>query len=151
MGGGPDPRAILVLAFGLVAVVQGVRIRTGRDRRWFTVSRGTNQVAVMRNGPFLLIPIGILFICAGLVAVLPNEGEWSALGDALGRLGAIALPVLVIGLSAPPPWLMPTWYRREMAAGGIPRDKFDWAFLAFSVAGAVVLSLAFVYIWLTAN
>lgn len=103
----------------------------------------------MRNGPFLLIPTGLVFICASLVKLLSEGGAWSSLGDLIATLAVLALPIVVIGLSAPPAWLMPTWYRRDVPRSEMPRDRFDWAVLAASIAGGAVITLAVAYTVLT--
>jgi hypothetical protein len=147
-----DLFAILAgLALGIGGIGLGWAFTTGRYRAPARYYWNVDLPWYIRNGPFAMFPVGVMFICGvGLLVVqyLPATLHVAAVGLlTVGFLGSFL--VAVAWTRRPPQSLKPQWLRiqqdQRKAPGATPglAGVFD-RILATFVVGTVVVVLAIV-------
>jgi hypothetical protein len=151
----------IMLAFGLVCLVHGYRVRAGKSRSFYPSYRTD---VWYRNGPFALLPFG-LWLLAGSGAILASN---EAVVGLFAMIGFVVLALSLVWLFRPAELIKPRWLR-EVEAGRaaepqptavygtrspsgarrlyLPPPVYWGGWIATAVAVVLVLWLAFGWPW----
>jgi hypothetical protein len=156
----PDVRwwAPLFAVLGVVALAQGILMRTGRWRGWWRDQRNPHSPLVQRNIVFASLPWGAAIALGFLGVILVDRpSPWREV--ALGAF-YLMIALMLLGfvfLVYQPGWIKPAWLREmeraaprspsgaDPLAAGEPPEMPRWEYYATAVVtvGVVVLWYAF--------
>ena len=131
-------RAIAAIVLGLALVTTGTSILIGRNRRWLRVYRNGALPVIVRTSPFLVLPTGVVVVCAGVVGLIPRDPSLLTIRLAGAVIVTIMFALLTIGFAFPPRIMMPRWFL-ESPEHLPARDKFDMVVATVAVIAAAVI------------
>jgi len=130
--------ALVSIALGSFLVATGLRIRLGVNRAWVRLYQNPSAPKFLRNAAFSLIPSGAMLIAGAAFLLTPPNSDWMAVKLVTAVLSLLLISVSVVGMSYPPGFLIPRWFR-ESGVAPVADDRFDHVISAVTVLGAVVL------------